>query len=66
MVMRRLTPIAMLLALLPTTTVSQHSGHDTNQTPYAGQQTREIKSLSAEDIDALQQGSGPVLSIFLN
>lgn len=49
----------LLLALsmsLPFSTLAQHS-HGT-QTPYAGMQNREIKSLSDNDINELKRGGG--------
>lgn len=49
----------LLLALsvcLPLSTLAQHS-HGT-QTPYAGMQSRAIKSLSGDDINELRRGGG--------
>ncbi len=43
-------------ALLPFSAVAEEP--HTHQSPYAGQQSRTIKSLSAEDIAELEQGGG--------
>ena len=50
-----------LLSVLSATapTVAQHSGNQAeHEQPYAGQQDREIKSLSAQDLDELGRGAG--------
>ena len=39
-------------------TAAGHGTDHTTRSPYAGEQTREIKSLSAEDIAELQRGGG--------
>ena len=51
--------LAMILALLagPAMAAGQDAGQPAGQ-PYAGQETREIPSLSAEDIAALEAGEG--------
>jgi len=59
--MNRLVFPALSLALMTaitTTSSAQHSGHDTAATPYAGQQAREIKSLSTDDLRDLRIGAG--------
>ncbi len=38
--------------------VAQHLTHSAHSSPYAGEQTREIKSLSARDIEQLERGGG--------
>jgi len=43
-----------LLAAVPAIALAQHGGHG----PYAGQEARDIKSLSAEDIAELRRGGG--------
>lgn len=56
--MKRLA-LALTLAAIPIAAFPQHGGHGPGAaTPYAGQQTREIKSLSPEDIDELRRGGG--------
>lgn len=47
---------ASLSLLLPLPAVAG-GGHD-HSSPYAGQQTREIKSLSSEDVAKLEKGEG--------
>lgn len=37
---------------------SQHNGHSSTETPYAGLQSRLIKSLSQQDIEEIKQGNG--------
>lgn len=49
--------LAFLLATNPGFALAQHGGHQP-ATPYAGQQMRDIKSLSAEDIAELRRGGG--------
>lgn len=44
--------------LFMATAIVAHASGKTGATPYAGQQERAIKSLSAEDMDALQEGRG--------
>lgn len=55
--MRRLLTLASiaLLAVVPVTVTQAQHDHVSK---YAGQQTREIKSLSADDIDELRRGGG--------
>ena len=47
--------LALLVQAAPAT--AQH-GHHEQRSPYAGQQTREIKSLSPERIEGLESGEG--------
>lgn len=70
--MHHMTHTAALLASLLSVSLpasAQHGGHDHAQmhnpaqeksaaTPYAGEQSRAIKSLSADDMRALQKGDG--------
>ena len=46
------------LAMLPLFAVGQHQGHGDNPAPYAGLETREIKSLSEQDIEEIRRGGG--------
>lgn len=46
-----------VLALVPSLTAAQSQDHD-GISPYAGEETRAIKSLSAEDIAELRRGGG--------
>jgi hypothetical protein len=48
--------LAALLALLPSLVLAQ--AHSQHLSPYAGERSREIKSLSAEDIEELRSGGG--------
>lgn len=48
--------VALLFLLLPFPVLGQ--GKHTHSSPYTGQQMREIKSLSAEDIAELEEGGG--------
>lgn len=52
-----LLALAALLAFIPGTAIAQHGGHGISPS-YAGQETRDIKSLSAEDIAELRRGGG--------
>ncbi|MEI6029471.1 MAG: hypothetical protein WCT47_22610, partial [Betaproteobacteria bacterium] len=54
--MRANTVLLALAMCIPLSTLAQHS-HGT-QTPYAGMQTRAIKSLSDSDIKELRRGGG--------
>lgn len=55
--MRRIAAIIVLLAIAFAAQAQPHR-HAPAATPYAGLQTREIKSLSADDIDELRRGAG--------
>lgn len=54
--MTRLLALAAL-AVLPGVALAQHGGHGP-LSPYAGEEGRDIKSLSAEDIAELRRGGG--------
>lgn len=54
--MKFILPLVVLTALPTVTWAQSHGEHGTS--PYAGQETREIKSLSEEDIAELRNGSG--------
>jgi len=49
--------IATLFAVNPALAAETHHGH-VHASPYAGEKTREIKSLSQEDVDELLSGGG--------
>jgi hypothetical protein len=55
--LRLATAGAAFLLCLQTSTMAQHQGQPA-QTPYAGQQTRDIKSLSDQEITDLKRGAG--------
>lgn len=51
--------ISVCFSIFAFAAVAQHQGHDGGHTsPYAGQERREIKSLSAGDIAELERGGG--------
>ncbi|MEI3804714.1 periplasmic heavy metal sensor [Agrobacterium sp. CCNWLW32] len=52
----KFTVPVFLIAFLPLSTIAEEQHR--HQSPYAGQQSRTIKSLSAEDIAELEQGGG--------
>lgn len=54
----RTATFGVALAILPLFAVGQHQGHGDNPAPYAGLQTREIKSLSEQDIEEIRRGGG--------
>lgn len=54
----RTTAFTVAMAMLPFAAVSQHQGHGDNSAPYAGLETREIKSLSEQDIQEIRRGGG--------
>lgn len=56
--MRSAISLALILALLPLATFGQLHTHEGNGTSYAGFETRTIKSLSKQDIEALRRGDG--------
>lgn len=54
----KLSPLLLALGLaFPLTTLSQHN-HGGHSTPYAGMQSRAIKSLSDADLEELRRGGG--------
>lgn len=57
MTFRRILPMVALISALPLAATAQHN-HGGHATPYAGLETRAIKSLSDEDIAELQRGGG--------
>lgn len=58
MVGQRRNLIAAMIAMTPMAAAGQDHGHGDAAAPYAGFETREIKSLSAQDIDDLRRGAG--------
>ncbi|WP_425091668.1 Spy/CpxP family protein refolding chaperone [Tropicimonas sp. S265A] len=56
--MKRLCILLALTCLGPTAAGAQHGGTDAPATPYAGLETRDIKSLSDSDIEELRRGGG--------
>jgi hypothetical protein len=55
---------ALVTALLSAGAVAQHHGHQQHApAPYAGQQHRDIKALSEQQIDDLRQGRGMGLAL---
>lgn len=50
--------MAVVLSAMPLSALSQDDGHKHGGTPYAGFETREIKSLSNQDIAELRRGGG--------
>lgn len=50
--------IIAVLSLLPALAAAQHHHHHRPASPYAGEEGRDIKSLSAEDIAELRRGGG--------
>lgn len=60
----RLALAALVTALLSAGAVAQHHGHQRDApAPYAGQQHRDIKALSEQQIDDLRQGRGMGLAL---
>lgn len=55
---RRKNFIVAMIALLPMAAVGQDHGHGESTAPYAGFETREITSLSEQDIEELRRGGG--------
>lgn len=58
MTSKRTKIFAISLALLPVAGFAQEHGHKSNTAPYAGYQTREVKSLSDEDLEEIRRGGG--------
>ena len=50
--------LASILVLMPLITVAQEHAHGNHHAPYAGLETREVKSLSKQDIEELRRGGG--------
>lgn len=53
-----MTHLALLAVILPVAAPGQDNGHGAGTAPYAGFETRAIKSLSEQDIAELQRGGG--------
>ena len=53
----RIVLAALALAAFPAA-AQHHHGHGKAQSPYAGQQSREIKALSESDVKELREGAG--------
>lgn len=58
MAVQFLKPLAFVLAFIPLASFAQEHGHGGDTNPYAGFETREIKSLSQQDIEELKRGGG--------
>ncbi|MEL7115145.1 MAG: hypothetical protein AAGP08_06055, partial [Pseudomonadota bacterium] len=56
--MRSLLRSTTLALVLPLAAYAQDHGQGHSDTPYAGLETREIKSLSDQDIEELRRGGG--------
>lgn len=56
--MKLILSTALFLFLIPLAAFAEDQGHKHGGTPYAGFETREIKSLSAQDIAELRSGGG--------
>lgn len=54
----KMVPIIGVSLLAPSIAFAQASQHYQTMSPYAGEETREIKSLSADDIAELRRGGG--------
>ncbi|MBW8639387.1 hypothetical protein K1W69_19490 [Hoeflea sp. WL0058] len=50
--------LALALSLAPFAALAEEHAHGQHDAPYAGFETREIKSLSQEDIEELRRGGG--------
>jgi Spy/CpxP family protein refolding chaperone len=53
---RKVGPLVVVAALAGCATTSEHAGH--GATPYAGQQSRDIKALSADEARGYAEGAG--------
>lgn len=54
----RMATLVAAMAVLPISALGQHHGHGDSAAPYAGQETRDIKSLSEQDIEEIRRGGG--------
>jgi Spy/CpxP family protein refolding chaperone len=54
---RTVLVVAALISIDPALAAETHHGH-VHASPYAGEETREIKALSQEDVDELLRGGG--------
>ncbi len=61
--MSKLRLLLVLALLCPTVVGAQHDGEGAHAHPYAGLETRQIKSLSEEDILELRRGGGWELAL---
>lgn len=59
---RNISAIALLVAVLVIPDQARAQAHE-HQSPYAGDETREIKALSAEEIEDLLEGKGMSLAL---
>lgn len=55
---RPMTSLALAIAILPFAALAQDHKHAGKSAPYAGLETRAIKSLSQQDIEELRRGGG--------
>lgn len=58
MFVQYLKPLALVASILPLAAFGQDHSQGSSSTPYAGLETREIKSLSEQDIEELRRGGG--------
>lgn len=58
MALQPVRSLVLMIAILPLAAFAQDRGHGENSAPYAGFETREIKSLSEQDIEELRRGGG--------
>lgn len=56
MAMQPIKSVVLMFAVLPLAVFAQDHDHGGNSAPYAGFETRDIKSLSEKDIDELRRG----------
>ena len=56
--LRPMKSLVLMIAVLPLAAFAQDHGHGGSSAPYAGFETREIKSLSDQDIEELRRGGG--------
>lgn len=58
MAMQPLRSLVLMITVWPLAAFAQDHGHGGDGAPYAGFETREIKSLSEQDIEELRRGGG--------
>lgn len=58
MALQLMKSLSFMITVLPLAAFAQDHGHGGNSAPYAGFETREIKSLSEQDIEELRRGGG--------
>lgn len=61
-IFRGMIAVGGLATLAPAPAQAQHAGH-AGQSPYVGSETRAIKALSAEEVQALRAGEGMGLAL---